>query len=130
MADGDDVTRLRKELEELREQKEQQERDWRASVTEDIRELKTSMQSLTSEVRGFTHDACAKVERIETTVMDHKKVLFGGDMPDKGLVVRTDRIEQIVGTQTRFLWLFAGALIVLGVTVAWQLFRHVIQTMP
>lgn len=124
----DDTTRLREELEELRSQQHRQEVNWRAEVTADIKDLKTQVANLASEVKGYHQNTCSKVERVEVTVEDHKKVLFGGDTPDKGLVVRTDRLEQMAATQSRFLWLFAGALVTIAATVVWQIITHVVRT--
>jgi hypothetical protein len=123
----DETTRMREELETLRSQQHRQEAEWRVQVTADIKELKAQVVNLASEVKGYHQNTCAKVERVEVAVEDHKKVLFGGDTPDKGLVVRLDRIEQLAATQTRLLWLFAGALVTISATVVWQLVQHVVR---
>jgi hypothetical protein len=124
----DEPEQMRAELEALRSQQHRQEAEWRVQVTADIKELKAQVTNLASEVKGYHQNTCSKVERVELMTEDHKKVLFGGDTPDKGVVVRLDRIEQLAATQTRLLWLFAGALVTIAATVVWQLVSHVVKS--
>lgn len=126
----DETTRMREELDALRSQQHRQEVEWRTQVTNDIKEVKAQVSALATEVKGYHSNTCSKVERVELMAEDHKKVLFGGDTPDRGLVVRTDRLEQLASTQSRFLWLFAGALVTIAATVVWQIITHVVRVGP
>lgn len=51
------------------------------------------------------------LETVAEDVREIKVLLTGGDAPEKGLIVRTDRLEQSHKNMSRVFWLLVGAVL-------------------
>ena len=51
------------------------------------------------------------LQTVSEDVREIKVLLTGGDHPEKGLIVRTDRLEQAHKTAARVFWIAVGGLL-------------------
>lgn len=56
----------------------------------------------------------AMLREIYKDVTEIKKILTGDGEPDKGLVVRHDRLERTVGAMVKTFWIFLSAIVTPG----------------
>lgn len=53
-----------------------------------------------------------QLDRIESTISDIKVILTGNSKPERGLIIRVDRLEQIQRRGVWFIRLVIGAVVV------------------
>ena len=89
--------------------------EYRQLVLQQLKETKSSIDKITDSLDAQKEDMSIIKQRLDSCNLGCSKTLFGNGSPEKGLVVRTDRIEQKIGLQSKILFilipLFFGAVI-------------------
>lgn len=63
-----------------------------------------------------------KIDNLTEKVSLLNKLLTGNGDPEKGVIVRLDRVEQTQGRQRKFIWAIVGAVITQAVSTVKDLF--------
>jgi hypothetical protein len=61
----------------------------------------------------------SQLDRIERRIVNIENTISGGTEPQKGFIVRIDRLERTISGATRVAWIALGAAVVSIVRAAW-----------
>jgi hypothetical protein len=100
------------QIEEMRQDRREADIQWRLGISETLREVCAKVE----EVHSYQRDMHAKLT-ITT------EILTGNGTPEKGLVVRLDRVEQNHATQSRWFWVIIPATLTGLASAVWNYFK-------
>ena len=103
---------LLSQIEELRNDRREVDNLWRTEVSNTLRVVCSKVE----EVRMVQQDMHAK---LNTTT----EILTGNGTPEKGLVIRLDRVEQSHCTQSKWFWFIFPAALTGLASAVWNYFK-------
>jgi hypothetical protein len=103
---------LLRQIDELRNDRREADLQWRSDISETLREVGSKVE----QVRINQQDFSAK---LATTT----EILTGNGTPEKGLVVRIDRVEQDHKTQSKWFWVIVPSALTGLASAVWHYFK-------
>lgn len=103
---------LLRQIDELRNDRREADLEWRQTISNTLREVGTKVEQVRLNQQDFG-------EKLGVAT----KILTGNGEPEKGLVVRIDRVEQDHKTQSKWFWVLVPSAITGLVSAVWHYFK-------
>jgi hypothetical protein len=104
---------LLREIDELRNDRREADIQWRQNISDTLRDVGTKVEQVRVNQQEFG-------EKLATAT----EILTGNGNPEKGLVVRIDRVEQDHKTQSRWFWVIVPSAITGMLSAIWHYFKN------
>ena len=118
---------LLRELEYLKEEKRVADHQWRADTSNTLRAVSERLEDIVTSQQTFQADLQemkGSIRAVRTEVSTANIILTGNGHPEKGLVVRVDRMEQDHKSQGRWFWVMVPTALSGLITAVWHYVRH------
>jgi len=69
-----------------------------------------------------TESEQSQLDRIESRIVNIENTISGGADPQRGFIIRIDRLERTIASATRVAWIALGAAVVSIIRAGWVFF--------
>jgi len=104
---------LLSQIEEMRKDRREVDIQWRADISDTLRAVGTKVEEIRINQQEFGEKLAVATE-----------ILTGNGTPEKGMVVRVDRVEQDHKIQSRWFWIIVPAAITGLISAVWNYFKN------
>lgn len=121
---------LLNQIDEMREERRLADAQWRNNITntlntmsDTLAEMRGMYTTCSTRCSGDMHRVNESIQALHAEISQANVILTGNGTPEKGLVVRVDRVEQEHKIQSRWFWVVVPSAITGLASAVWHYFK-------